>query len=219
MKNKIGRNDKCFCGSNLKYKKCCLGKNVNSKKETEKYKRDYSLEFLKENEFYKKMDIYHITIPKYSKEIEKNGLIGCKGNKFCSLSEIGFIYGTLLDNKSVWDDIKFHQIYHSKKDCIDSIYNTPIEKDYCVYKLNGNSLLKRGITIYEDFNDGISNRCKSVKFYIGKDCIPFSELEFIGNFKTNPKNTKKNMIKMKDENGKIVEFDFLNNKNIPSISI
>ncbi|WP_206366894.1 SEC-C metal-binding domain-containing protein [Sphingobacterium litopenaei] len=21
---KIGRNDKCYCGSNLKYKKCCL---------------------------------------------------------------------------------------------------------------------------------------------------------------------------------------------------
>ncbi len=25
--NKIGRNDSCPCGSGLKYKKCCLGRN------------------------------------------------------------------------------------------------------------------------------------------------------------------------------------------------
>jgi hypothetical protein len=26
MAGRVGRNDKCPCGSNLKYKKCCLGK-------------------------------------------------------------------------------------------------------------------------------------------------------------------------------------------------
>jgi len=33
--NKIGRNDPCFCGSGLKYKKCCLLKGINSPKALE----------------------------------------------------------------------------------------------------------------------------------------------------------------------------------------
>ena len=26
VEKKVGRNDKCFCGSNRKFKKCCMGK-------------------------------------------------------------------------------------------------------------------------------------------------------------------------------------------------
>jgi hypothetical protein len=29
---KIGRNDKCICGSNIKYKKCCLVKEMENRK-------------------------------------------------------------------------------------------------------------------------------------------------------------------------------------------
>lgn len=32
-KTKIGRNDPCFCGSGLKYKKCCLRKKRNAQLE------------------------------------------------------------------------------------------------------------------------------------------------------------------------------------------
>ena len=33
---KTGRNDKCHCGSNKKYKKCCLHKDIRKKLELEK---------------------------------------------------------------------------------------------------------------------------------------------------------------------------------------
>jgi len=41
---KIGRNDPCPCGSGLKYKKCCLGKNFSGSEETKKrYLRLYNI--------------------------------------------------------------------------------------------------------------------------------------------------------------------------------
>jgi methionyl aminopeptidase len=41
---KIGRNDPCPCGSGLKYKKCCMGKNFSGSKETKtRYSRLYNI--------------------------------------------------------------------------------------------------------------------------------------------------------------------------------
>ena len=45
---KMGRNDRCSCGSGLKYKKCCLGKDFSKAKDIkEKYLREYKI-WLKE---------------------------------------------------------------------------------------------------------------------------------------------------------------------------
>ncbi|MDP6178279.1 MAG: type I methionyl aminopeptidase [Desulfatiglandales bacterium] len=41
---KVGRNDLCPCGSGLKYKKCCLGKDISKHHQTkEKYKREENI--------------------------------------------------------------------------------------------------------------------------------------------------------------------------------
>ncbi len=51
-RNKLGRNDPCFCGSGKKYKKCCLGKNIPS------YSKLSELEQLKlEFSDYKQLDL------------------------------------------------------------------------------------------------------------------------------------------------------------------
>lgn len=41
---KIGRNEKCPCGSGKKYKKCCMGKNLN---QSEVYEKNKLMEYLK----------------------------------------------------------------------------------------------------------------------------------------------------------------------------
>jgi methionyl aminopeptidase len=45
---KLGRNDPCLCGSGLKYKKCCLGKDVQDMQDLEEvYSRKYSIRLKK----------------------------------------------------------------------------------------------------------------------------------------------------------------------------
>ncbi len=43
--HKVGRNDPCPCGSGLKHKKCCLGKDGVSAGERERYRRQYGIRF------------------------------------------------------------------------------------------------------------------------------------------------------------------------------
>jgi hypothetical protein len=41
--NKLGRNDKCYCGSEKKYKNCCLNNdNTNKQKEIDKYENGHA---------------------------------------------------------------------------------------------------------------------------------------------------------------------------------
>jgi hypothetical protein len=51
-KIKISRNDPCFCGSNKKYKKCCIDKELIISKTTEESTHSY-LETQRENRFAK----------------------------------------------------------------------------------------------------------------------------------------------------------------------
>jgi methionyl aminopeptidase len=48
--HKVGRNDPCPCGSGLKYKKCCLGKDGVSGSERERYRRQYGIRFKDERD-------------------------------------------------------------------------------------------------------------------------------------------------------------------------
>ena len=109
-----------------------------------------------------------------------------KRNKFHDLSERGFVYTTLGFNKNVWDTIKYHQLFETSKDVEDSVYWRKTEKKYVVYKINGSSLLKRGLEIVEDLNDGVltGNKMGCFKFHLGDDVIPISEIEKIGTFIT-----------------------------------
>ena len=59
-----------------------------------------------------------------------------------------------------------------------------MNRDYTVFKINGKSLKKRGIQIKEDFNESINNHSGSFQFELGKDIIPLSELEKVGEYKT-----------------------------------
>ena len=47
--NKVGRNDPCPCGSGLKYKRCCIGKDPASRESLEElYEREYQIHLKKE---------------------------------------------------------------------------------------------------------------------------------------------------------------------------
>lgn len=140
----------------------------------------------KENQWYNDMNLYHITTIENSKKIEESG--GLKGNtemnKFHRLSEKGYIYTTLIPSKLCWDIIKFHQLFKTERDLENSLLLRYEESDYVVYRISGSSLLKRGIPIFEDLNDGKGNQFKCVKFYVGDDIIPLDELQKCGTFTT-----------------------------------
>jgi hypothetical protein len=141
-----------------------------------------------ENEWYNEMNLYHITSIENSKKIEESGVLmgNNKTNKFHDLSERGLVYTTLNFNKNVWDTIKYHQLFETSKDVEDSVYWRKTEKKYVVYKINGSSLLKRGLQIVKDLNDGVvtGNQMGCFKFHLGDDVIPISEIENIGTFIT-----------------------------------
>jgi len=143
----------------------------------------------KENEWYNEMELYHITSVKNSKKIEESGVLmgNREKDKYHDLSEKGFVYTTLGFNKNVWDTIKYHQLFETSKDVEDSVYWRKTEKKYVVYKINGSSLLKRGLQIIEDLNDGvlIGNQMGCFKFHLGDEVIQISEIENIGTFTTN----------------------------------
>jgi len=140
----------------------------------------------KENQWYNDINLYHITSIENSKKIEESG--GLKGNsernKFHNLSEKGYIYTTLNPSKFGWDIIKFHQIFNSQRDIDNSVLLRYEETDYVVYKIDGSSLLKRGIPILQDLNDSSGNPWKCMKFYVGDDIIPLDELQKCGTFTT-----------------------------------
>lgn len=140
---------------------------------------------MEKEELYLNLNFYHLTTLSNRDKIERSGYL--KGNskttKLNGLSERGFFYSTIGFNKSVWDSILFHQIFESRTDIENSLFQIPKERDYVVYKINGSSFLKRGIKLSIDNNDGINNT-GSVKCYLGNDVIPLSEVERIGEFKT-----------------------------------
>ena len=137
---------------------------------------------------YGDLELYHITTPENFEKIQNSeGLKGnSKPNKNHGLSEKGYIYGTISTDKNIWDVIKETQLFDYSmwgKDMDD----WKCSKPYVVIKIKGSSLKKRGIKIREDFNEGLSNKSKGYKFYIGDEFIPNEELEVVGNFKTDEK--------------------------------
>ena len=139
----------------------------------------------KNEELYKNLNLYHLTTLSRSKKIDRSGYL--KGNsettKLNGLSERGCFYSTISFNKNVWDRILNHQIFENRMDVNNSMFQIQNERDYVVYKINGLSLLKRGISLFEDLNDGF-NTTGSVKCYLGNEVIPLSEVEKVGEFKT-----------------------------------
>lgn len=142
----------------------------------------------KENEWYNELELYHITSVKNSKKIEESGVLmgNRENNQLNPLSEKGFVYTTIGFNKNLWDHLKQHQLFETSKDVEDSWYWRKTNKKYVVYRINGSSLLKRGLQIVEDLNDGVitGKVMGCFKFHLGDDVIPISEIENIGTFIT-----------------------------------
>ena len=134
---------------------------------------------------YDDLELYHIT-PSYNvPKIEKSG--GLRGNKtpnpHHNLSEFGCVYSTINNDKSNMDDIVNNQIL-DELGVKNAFGLSKVNRDYTVFKINGKSLKKRGIQIKEDFNESINNHSGSFQFELGKDIIPLSELEKVGEYKT-----------------------------------
>lgn len=199
----IGKYDPCFCGSGKKYKWCCFRVNTTPETIIEPIGDN---NWKKENEWYNEIELYHITSVKNSKRIEESGFL--MGNKTKSglhnLSEKGYFYTTIGFNKVIWDTITIHQLIETHRDLMNSFYSSKIKKEYVVYKINGSSLLKRGIQMKEDLNDGIGNFQKCIKFHLGDKVIPIKEIEYVGNFLTYHYDYEGICI---DEEGRFLDYD------------